>query len=101
MPPSPNSYGCLSKKLFNYMSTGQAVIGPRGSNTAEIIRRADCGLVADMTDPQSLAEAIMELLSDPARRLRLGLNARRAVENEYGWHIMEQHLAEIHESLVR
>lgn len=101
MQPTPNNYGSLSNKLFNYMSTGQAVVGPVGSNTAEVIRRANCGLVTDMTDPPSLARAITELLSDPSRCRQLGLNARRAIEEEYGWHRMERLLAEIYASLRR
>ena len=99
MQPTPNNYGSLSNKLFNYMSTGQAVIGPIGSNTAEIIRRANCGIAVDMTSPQALAEGLLGLLSDPAHCRELGMNGRRAVEEEYGWHHMERHLVEIYTSL--
>lgn len=99
MQPIPNNYNSLSNKLFNYMSTGQAVVGPQGSNTAEVIRRTDCGVAADMTDPHKLADALVSLLTNPARCLRLGLNGRRAVEEEYGWHRMEILLSRIYQSL--
>ncbi len=42
-------------------ATGQAVIGPSGSDTEEVIRRANCGLAADMTKPESLADALLSL----------------------------------------
>lgn len=99
MQPTPNNYGSLSNKLFNYMCTGQAVIGPEGSNTAKIIRRANCGEVTDMSDPRKLADAMLALLRAPGRTRELGLNGRRAVETEYGWHKMEQRLAEIYDRL--
>ncbi len=99
MQPTPNNYKSLSNKLFNYMATGQAVIGPIGSDTEEVIRRANCGVVADMTSPESLAHAIRSLLQDPQRTRELGLNGRRAVEEEYGWHRMEERLKSVYERL--
>jgi glycosyltransferase involved in cell wall biosynthesis len=101
MQPTPNNYGSLSNKLFNYMSTGQAVIGPQGSDTERVIRQAHCGITVDMTDPQALATALRALLSDPDRTRQLGRNARRAIEDEFGWHRMEQRLAAIYEDLSR
>ncbi|MBU0618536.1 MAG: glycosyltransferase family 4 protein [Planctomycetes bacterium] len=99
MQPTPNNYGSLSNKLFNYMSTGQAVVGPKGSDTAEVIRQANCGALADMTDPQALAEAVMPLLADPDHCRQLGMNGRRAIEQKFGWHKMEETLGNIYESL--
>jgi len=100
MQPSPNNYKSLSNKLFNYMATGQAVIGPKGSDTEEIIRQAKCGLAADMTKCESLAEAMLFLLKDPKRTRELGLNGRRAVEAEYGWHRMEERLRSVYRRLT-
>ncbi|MCH8805355.1 MAG: glycosyltransferase family 4 protein [Planctomycetes bacterium] len=97
MQPTPNNYGSLSNKLFNYMCTGQAVIGPKGSDTEIVLKRADCGLAVDMTDPRELAEAMLALLRDPERTRQLGLNGRRAVETEFGWHLMEKSLEGIYD----
>jgi len=99
MQPTPNNYGSLSNKLFNYMATGQAVIGPKGSDTEVVLQRAHCGVVAEMTNAELLAKAMLELLSNPERTKTLGLNGRRAVEDEYGWHKMEQLLEEIYAGL--
>lgn len=99
MQPTPNNYKSLSNKLFNYMATGQAVIGPSGSDTEEVIRRANCGLAADMTKPESLADALLSLLRHPHRTCELGLNGRRAIEDEFGWHIMEKRLGTIYEAV--
>ena len=99
MRPSANNYGSLSNKLFNYMCTGQAVIGPAGSDTAQVLEHANCGVAVDVNDPQSLAEALLTLLRDPQRTRELGANARRAIETEFGWHKMETLLAEIYADL--
>jgi len=100
MQPTPNNYKSLSNKLFNYMATGQAVIGPIDSDTEEVIRRANCGLAADMTKPESLAEAVLSLLRNPQQTRELGLNGRRAVEAEFGWHRMEDLLHTIYGRLA-
>ena len=99
MQPSPNNYGSLSNKLFNYMCTGQAVIGPKGSDTAQVIQEANCGLAVDMTDAQALAEAMLTLIENPDRCRELGRNGRKAVEEKLGWHIMEKQLWQIYEDL--
>lgn len=99
MQPTPNNYGSLSNKLFNYMSTGQAVIGPVGSDTEKVINHAQCGVTVDMTDPRALADSILLLLGDQAHTVQLGLNARRAIEDEFGWHRMESLLAGIYQDI--
>ncbi len=82
------------------MATGQAVIGPSGSDAEEVIRRADCGLAADVTKPESLAHVLLSLLRHPHRTRELGLNGRRAIEAEFGWHRMEDLLQRIYGRLA-
>lgn len=99
LQPTQNNYHTLHNKLFNCMSTGQAIIGPKGSDTELVLQRTDCGLAVDMTDPAALADAILELLENPERTQQLGRNARRAIEEEFGWHKMEAELARIYREL--
>jgi glycosyltransferase involved in cell wall biosynthesis len=99
MQPTPNNYGGLSNKIFNYMCCAQAVIVPRGSATADLVRDADCGLAVDTTRPEEIAGALVSLVRDPVLRQRLGANGRRAIEQEYGWHMMEKRLIEIYAQL--
>ncbi len=99
MQPTPNNYGSLSNKLFNYMATGQAVIGPAGSDTEKVISHVQCGTTVDMTDPKALAESMLSLLRNREHTRRLGLNARKAIEDTFGWHCMESLLAAIYEDI--
>jgi glycosyltransferase involved in cell wall biosynthesis len=99
MQPSPNNYKGLSNKIFNYMCCGLAVIVLEGSMTADLVRRADCGVAVDTTRPEAIADAIVKLARDPALRQRLGANGRRAIEQTYGWNKMAERLFEIYAQL--
>jgi len=97
--PTPNNYSTLHNRTFSYMCTGQAVIGPKGSDTEQLIRETNCGLAVDMTDPQVLAEAMIYLIENPENCKQMGLNGRKAIEETFGWHIMEKLLWAIYEDL--
>ncbi len=96
---TPNSFLSLNNKLYNYMSCGQAIIAPKGSVTEDMIRRYDCGLCVDTSKPEEIADAIDKLAEDVELRKRFGANGRKAIEEELGWHIMEQKLQRIYREL--
>lgn len=96
---TPNNFMSLGNKLYNYMSCGQALIGPEGSATAEMIRKYNCGLCVDTSQPGEIAEAILKLCNDAELRKRMGANGRKAIEQELGWHKMEEVLQRIYSQL--
>jgi phosphatidyl-myo-inositol alpha-mannosyltransferase len=51
-------------------------------------------------DPDALAGGLIELLEDEPRRMRLGLEGRRVVEENYGWDDIARRLLEIYEAAV-
>ena len=56
----------------------------------------DVGVVVEPENPQKLAEAILNLASDPEQRRLLGESGRKLVTNEYDWaRIVERWLSEI------
>jgi hypothetical protein len=101
MQPTPNNYLSLSNKLYNYMCSAMPVIAPAGSATADLVLREDCGVAVDVTRPDAIAEAIVRLAGDRPLRERLGARGRRAIQQRYGWHVMEKRLAEIYAQLAR
>lgn len=101
LQPSGNNFGGLSNKVYSYMSCGQPVIVPNGSETAELVRRYNCGIAVDITQPTAIAEAMVTLAQSAELRKRLGDNGRRAVETELGWHKMEETLRRGYEQLCR
>ena len=57
-----------------------------------IVREADCGILVDVTAPQAIADAMLDLLRDPGKAERLGQNGRRLVEEKYNWQQDEKRL---------
>jgi sugar transferase (PEP-CTERM/EpsH1 system associated) len=50
--------------------------------------------------PIEMADAIVDLMADPARRQRLADDGRRLVEERYAWPDAVRRLAEVHEQVV-
>ena len=72
-------------KLFEYMAMGKPVLTLRASNI-EAMFQDDRELVLTAPgDPVELARKLRELLTDPARRKRLGEAAREPVVARYSW----------------
>jgi glycosyltransferase involved in cell wall biosynthesis len=97
---TPNSFLSLNNKLYNYMSCGQAVIGPEGSVTADMIRKYNCGLCVDTSKPKDIADAILRLANNRDLRKRFGENGRKAIQQELGWHKMKEKLERIYGRLA-
>jgi len=69
--------------VLEAMSLGKPVVVTESCGLAPAVRRHEAGLVS-RDDPDSLAEAIAELLADPAKRVLMGEQGRRAVKTEFG-----------------
>ncbi len=80
----PAGYGeAFGVYLLEALAAGVPVVQPRTAAFPEIVEATGGGLLCDAGDPESLAEAIGRLLSDPERRRRLGEKGRRVVREEY------------------
>ena len=77
------------------MREARPVIAPDFSlEVARIVKEADCGLLVDVTSPQAIATAMLNLLEHPEKAARLGQNGRRLVETKYNWQQDERQLIE-------
>ena len=76
----------IPSKILGYMAAGRAVIASVAddSDTARMVRQADCGLVVPPQDPTALGAAICRLADDRPATNRLGGNARRFVVDRFG-----------------
>jgi glycosyltransferase involved in cell wall biosynthesis len=59
------------------------------------------GLIVGRSDPADLAEAIIELLGDPARRREMGRTGRQLVADELSTRVMQRRYAELYARLTR
>lgn len=75
---------CLPGKLTNLLSLKQpiiAIVSPK-SETANFIKRSNCGILVEPEDINGFKKAILKLKENPDLRRNLGENGRKFVENE-------------------
>ena len=73
----------FSNSILEYMAAGRAVVATNVGGASEAVVEGETGHLVKSGDHQAMAERIIELLRDPARRVRMGLNGRRVVEERF------------------
>jgi glycosyltransferase involved in cell wall biosynthesis len=87
--------GALPSKMFDAMACQRSVLLCAEGEACDVLREADAGIVVPPGDPAALAEAILELKSDPERCARHGRNGREAVQSHYSRRILARELTEL------
>jgi putative colanic acid biosynthesis glycosyltransferase WcaI len=88
--------GMRLSKVFPSLSCAVPVIYAGVGEAADLLAAEKCGVVVDPEQPNLLAQAVLELAADPARRNALGSAGRGLVCREYSWStIVERWLAEL------
>jgi glycosyltransferase involved in cell wall biosynthesis len=73
-------------KIFEYMSLAKPIIAPDQPNIREILTDRVSALLFEPGNDAALAQAIVQLASDPPLRARLGLAARQQItDNGLSW----------------
>ncbi|RYG73943.1 glycosyltransferase WbuB [bacterium] len=77
----------VPSKFYNIMASGRATVAcvPSASEVAHVIAESDCGVQVDQEDAGALAAALERLANDPQSLERMGANARRVCEENYGF----------------
>ena len=96
----PSYYEGLPTTLLEAMSCGIPTIATDVKGSSEVIADGETGLLVPPRDPKRLAKAILKLLNDKSLRLRIGLNARKYVVDNYDWEIITGKIEKIYESLI-
>ncbi|MGB8217126.1 MAG: glycosyltransferase family 4 protein [Candidatus Methanoperedens sp.] len=79
----PSIIEASSLFMLEAMAMGKPVVASSVGGLPETL--GDSGVLVPPMRPELLAKAIIELLNDPQMRIRLGVKARRRVEEEYTW----------------
>jgi glycosyltransferase involved in cell wall biosynthesis len=82
--------------LLEAMASGLPVVATRGGAFPEIVEDGRSGLLVPRGDVEALAEALSELLGDPARRAALGREARARVLRSFTWDRVIERLREVY-----
>jgi phosphatidyl-myo-inositol dimannoside synthase len=73
---------------------GTAVIGSRTGGIPDAIAEGVTGLLVPPRDPAAVAEALIELLSNPARARQMGLAGQRRARERFRWDLVAQRVDE-------
>lgn len=90
----------LPYSLLEAMAAGKAVVATAVGGIPEAVRDKRSGLLAPPKDPHALAEAIMGLLGDRARRAQLGEDARSFVRDRFRLADMVSRTEELYKTLL-
>lgn len=82
-------------KLLEYMSCEKAVVSSRVPPIDEVIEDGRTGLLVRPGDPVLLAEALKELIGNPARAASMGTEARKNAVDRYSWSSLAQKLEQV------
>lgn len=88
-PPSVEGFGIV---FLEANACGKPVIGARSGGIPDAIVDGETGLLVEPDDEEGLTEALVSLLSDPARCQALGQAGRTRVEQAYTWDVAHDHL---------
>lgn len=87
-------------KLFEYMSSGTAVVCTDFNIWSEIIDRYHCGIVVSPNDPDAISNAINYLLSHPEKCIEMGKNGKNAVTLEFNWETQADSLVKFYKQIT-
>ena len=71
----------FGRVMIEAMALGKPVIAPREGGPLVIVVDNETGLLVPPRDPTALADALVALLSDPAKRAAMGAAAKRRVDD--------------------
>ena len=97
-PSGNESFGIA---FIEAWACGKPVIGARVGAIPSVIGEGQDGLLYTYLDPNSMAKAILELLADPSRRIRMGEAGRRKVVANYTWEIVTDRLRAVYTQVIR
>jgi len=79
-------------KLFEYMAAALPMVVSDLPHQVEMLRDAECGLLAQPERPATFVSAVLQLLRNPQVARAMGLNGQRLFRNEYSWECQEASL---------
>lgn len=88
----------LGIALLEALASGRACVASRVGGIGDIITDGVNGLLVPVGDPESIANAILALLDDPARAKAMGDEGRRLVRERFS---LERMAADVHEVYAR
>lgn len=96
----PTYQEALGTAFMEAAATSTPAIGTNVDGVPEVVRDGETGLLVPAKDANALAQAILTLLSDPARRQAMGAAALAYVSAHYSRDVMAQGMLAVYEKLI-
>jgi glycosyltransferase involved in cell wall biosynthesis len=87
-------------KLFEYLYMAKPVIASDMGQISDVITNGDNGILVPPSDTNALIDAICLLVENEKDRNRMGINARKSMENHYTWIGKARKIIEIYHHIV-
>ncbi len=81
------------------MACGTPVIGFDVGGIPELVRHRETGLLAQMGDVESLAEAIVQMMDDQEGRVHMSANCINVVGKEYDVKLQAERYSDVYRSI--
>jgi glycosyltransferase involved in cell wall biosynthesis len=90
----------ISNSMLEAMSCGIACIATRVGGTPDVLGNGDCGLIVSINSVKELADALINLASNPNERARLGANARKRILDRFDIRAVGSSYLKLYQGLV-
>jgi glycosyltransferase involved in cell wall biosynthesis len=90
----------MSNAILEAMAMEKPVVATDVGGTGEVVRHGHSGLLVPPKDPEALAAAVGEVLSQPARAVEMGRFGRRIVEQGFSAHSMVRQMERLYLDLL-
>jgi glycosyltransferase involved in cell wall biosynthesis len=86
--------------LLESMASGVPVVQPDLGAFSEIVNLSGGGIIYDQNNPQSLAEALMDLFMNPAKLNELSRQAREGVVKHFSIHDQASRMMKFYRQII-
>jgi glycosyltransferase involved in cell wall biosynthesis len=100
MAPNESFKRSIQIKPFEFMCAGIPVVAARVPSTEIYVEKSNAGVLIDDPTPESIADGIMKLLSNPDLISEMGINGKRAVTENFNWSKEEIKLYNIYQKVI-
>lgn len=99
--PDPNFIESIPTKLYEYMSVGIPVIASNFPMWKKIIEKHQCGICVNPLNTKDIAEAIISIIDNPIKSMKMGTNGIAPVEDFYNWEKESLKLINIYDDILQ